>query len=196
MYFGYYDYFSEPQPEVISSSNFLIIAAAIGAVIGVILYFTLFRKSNEKKLKGGSLKIFNFMNLNKFYLEDIIRLLNILTFFVVTAEGVALLINGEWEKGLLVLFGLNLAARIVYEILMMFVIQVRRTITIDKKLNKIEKFYEDEFEDFDDGECGPCEGCSASSCEGCSGAPEEAEEVVMDKNKESDFVEPPHVIEL
>ena len=180
MFYGYYDYFQQPQ---VQSTTYITVAAVIGGIIGLILALTLFRKSNEGKFKGGTKKLYNFMTLNKFYTEDIIKILNVLTFFVVTAVGIALLVHGKWETGIIILVGVNIAARIVYELILMYVIQVRKTISVDRrtaaierKLDKIQKFYEDEYEDFDDGECSMCESCSESSCEGCASFEENVEE--------------------
>ena len=66
MYFDYNDFFPQPQMTYASSNTYIVIAAAIGVVLALIFSFTLFRKSNENKLKGKSRVLYNFMNLNKF----------------------------------------------------------------------------------------------------------------------------------
>ena len=198
MYFDFYDYFPEMQTAPAASNTYIIIAAAIGVLLGLILFFTFLKKSNEAKVKGKKKAIYNFLNLNKFYTEDIVRALNILTFFVATAVGLAMIFKGKWQEGILVLVGVNVLARIVYELLMMYVIQVRKTLAIERKVDRIEKFYEDDFEDYDDGECSSCENfeesscenCTESSCEGCSSFTTQ-ENFTYDKPKD-----PPHVIEL
>lgn len=205
MYFDYNDFFPQPQMTYASSNTYIVIAAAIGVVLALIFSFTLFRKSNENKLKGKSRVLYNFMNLNKFYTEDIVRILNIITFFVATAVGLALIFKGKWEEGLLVLIGVNVLARIVYELIMMYVIQVRKTLAIEKKVDKIEKFYQDDFDDYDDGACSSCENCEQSSCEGCASfttqenftsvKPTQEAENNYDRDNDKP-ADPPHVITL
>ena len=78
---------------------------------------------------------------------------------------------------------------------MMFVILCRKTVSIDKKLDKVVAFYGDDFDEGDcSGECGSCDAecedreeeeefefscggnCSGCSVEGCGGIPEEETE--------------------
>ena len=162
--------------------TFLVVAVLAAIILGVVLYFTFLSKKNEGKYKGVTEKIYNFFSFNKFYTEEIMKLLYIVMAAVLVVVGVVMLFTYSLVGGLLILVLGNILLRICYELIMMFIILCRKTVSVDKKLDKITDFYSDDFgyEDFsaveaDDSQacdnCGSCEeacdGCE-SACDGCA----------------------------
>ena len=123
----------------------LLIAAI---VIGIVVNFTFLRRKNEGRFHGFWGKVYNFLSLNRFYSEGIIKLLSVITFFVLTVMGIYMICTGGVLSGLLVITLGNVAARLCYELTMMFVIFCKKTVSMDKKLSTISKFYDD-MEDWD-----------------------------------------------
>lgn len=179
-----------------TSALVCLIVGLLAVILGVVLFFTVLRRKNEGKFTGAKGRIYDFLNVNKFYTEDIIRLFYVITVCVVMLVGLAQIVLGGFFSGLCLIVLGNVIARVSYECLLMFFVLVRKTVAIDKKLAGIEKFYGD---DFDDGCCGvdadsddagfgddtgdsedtdnsddsdenesPCGGCTASSCTGCT----------------------------
>lgn len=142
-YYGYGMYNS----MVYSYETIVYAATAVLAIVlATVLFFTMLRKENEKKFTGFKARIYHFLNVNKFYAEDIIRFLYVLTVCVLTLLGLARIVMGSFLSGLLVAVVGNIAARISYECMLMFFVLVRKTVTVDKRLSKIEKFYGDDFD--------------------------------------------------
>lgn len=158
--YGYYDtiggYSSAYAPIVYA------VVAILAVILGIVLFFTMLRKKNENKYSGFKAKVYHFLNVNKFYTEDIIRLLYVITVCVLTLVGLAQIVMGSFLTGILFIVVGNIAARVSYECLLMFFVLVRKTVAIDRKLAKIEKFYGD---DFDDVDCSEDEADIESECE-------------------------------
>lgn len=176
-----------------SSALVCLIVGLLAVILGVVLFFTVLHRKNEGKFTGAKGKLYDFLNVNKFYTEDIIRLLYVITVCVVTLVGLTKIILGGFFSGLFLIVLGNVIARVSYECLLMFFVLVRKTVAIDKKLAGIEKFYGDDFADgccgsaaddtdfdddagdsdgadfngFDDEDLSPCSGCTANSCAGC-----------------------------
>lgn len=159
-YYGYYDtiggYSFAYAPIVYA------VVAVLAVILGVVLFFTMLRKKNEKKYSGFQAKIYHFLNVNKFYTEDIVRFLYVITVCVLTLVGLAQIVMGSFLTGLVMIVAGNVVARVSYECLLMFFVLVRKTVAIDRRLSKIEKFYGD---DFDDGENAANDGCECGYAE-------------------------------
>lgn len=173
-----------------TSALICLIVGLLAVILGVVLFFTVLRRKNEGKFTGAKGKLYDFLNVNKFYTEDIIRLLYVITVCVVTLVGLTQIVLGGFFSGLFLIVLGNVIARVSYECLLMFFVLVRKTVAIDKKLAGIEKFYGDDFADgccdaddsensddtgfagFDDDDEkeSPCSGCAANSCAGCAEA--------------------------
>lgn len=169
-------------------------AMGIGVIVAIILacvvYFTFMKKSNEGKFTGVKGLIYNYLTFNKFYLEDVVKFLHVLCAALITVVGLVMLFVNFITGIVLVIVG-NVSLRISYELLMMFIILCKKSAAIDKKLEKIEKFYVDDFDE-------PCEedvceaeefdveffeGCEEGICAGCPSAEEcekKPEEVVVE----------------
>lgn len=154
----YYGYFNQ--------ATIFIIVILVAIILGAVFYFTFLNKKNEGKFTGTKEKIYNFFNFNRFYVEDILKLLYVISAAVVTAVGIVQLFSGI--SGILVIIIGNVALRISYELIMMFIILCRKTVSVDKKLDKITDFYGD---DFDEGEycCekDECADCAEDDCADC-----------------------------
>lgn len=165
-YSYYYDY---------SGIAGAVIAILVAIILGVVLYFTFLNKKNEGKYTGALGKIYNFLNFNKFYAEDILKLLYIISAAVLTVASIIFMFLGTklFVASLLLLVLGNVALRVGYELVMMFIILCRKTVSVDRRLEKIEKFYGD---DFDQGESAE-EFCAEDSCpeSGCGADPQSCE---------------------
>ena len=157
---GYY--YSTPIITYVNYSLVLGIAAAVAAVLGVALFFTFFRRKNEGRFFGVKGKMYDFMNLNRFYAEDILRFVYIVATCVVTVTGIVTIILGSFIMGILELVAVNLALRICFELVMMFIMLCRKTVSMDRKLSRIADYYDDGYEEFCGGDCGSC----GEDCEG------------------------------
>ena len=142
---GAQDYYAQTYAALYWTVG-LVIAACL---IGVILYFTFLRRSNEGKFKGFWGRVYNYFALNRFYSEKILKLFGIVTFLILTFLGIYNICTGSLITGLLLLIPGNLCARLCYELTMMFIILVRKTVTVDKRLSGIEKFYSDDMKDWE-----------------------------------------------
>ncbi len=116
-----------------------LIAAAI--ILGFVLNITFLSKKNEGRFKGFWGKVYNFFSLNRFYSEDIIKLFSVIAFLMITFLSIYTICTGEVFVGILTLIFGNLGARVLFELLMMFVIFCRKSVSIDKKLTSVEKYY-------------------------------------------------------
>ncbi len=178
----------------------LVIILLVAVILAIVLNFTFLSKKNEGKYKGALGKIYNFLCFNKFYVEEIFKLIYIITAVVITVIGLIMLFNFNFIVGLLIIIIANVLLRITYELIMMFIILCRKTVSIDKRLDKISKFYSD---DFDSGlnesdrnrccveECFQCDGkvddIAEEGCNNCcTETPETCEEScdVTEENQE------------
>ncbi len=151
------------------------IAVLVAVILGIVMYVTFLKKENEDKYTGWKKLVYDFFNFNKFYTEDIMKLIYILLTAVFVVVGVMMLFV-EPATGFILLTLGNVALRVSYELIMMFVILCRKTVSIDKKLDKVVAFYGD---DFDEGDCG-------GDCGSCG---EECDDRIEDEEDEEDVIE-------
>lgn len=199
MYFPYFNYdYGYGYNYGAQQSNPLmgiLIAGAIGTILGLAIFFFVLPKKNEKKYTGFRKKIFDFFNFNKFYLEDIVKLIYVMSALAVTAIGIYLLFS-SFVSGILVLVIGNIALRLSCELITMFAILCKKTVSVDRKMDKVSKFYEkfeedeevEEAEDVIEINCdGNCEACEAKVDEinfNCDFVKEE-EEAKKEKSEET-----------
>jgi len=157
---GYY--YSTPIITYVNYTIVLGIAAALAAVLGVILFFTFFRKKNEDRFTGMKGRIYDFMNLHRFYAEDILRFVYIVATCVVTVIGIVTIILGSFIMGIVELVVINLVLRVGFELVMMFILLCRKTVSMDRKLSRITDYCDAGSEEFCIGDCGSC----SEDCEG------------------------------
>jgi len=190
MYYNYGYYYNN-----VSTAMAIGVIAAI--ILACVVYFTFMKSSNEGKYTGVKEWFYNFLNFNKFYLEDVMKFLYVLCAAIITVVGLVMLFVNFLTALILIVAG-NVVLRISYESLMMFIILCKKSASIDKKLAKIEKFYSDDFDEpcgceaeevaaedvagaeefdvefFEGCEEGLCDGCPSAG--GCEKKPEESEE--------------------
>lgn len=172
-----YSSYSYVYNGYVQARTILIVALLVAVILAVVLYFTFLSKKNEGKFTGIKGKIYNFLCFNKFYVEDILKLLYLIVAVIITVLGIAALFDTFFGGLAIIVIG-NVALRIAYELLMMFIILCRKTVSMDRKLDKIVRFYSD---DFDDGSCGTEDEQCYGGCEGCP----DSGEVCQDKPAES-----------
>ena len=150
--FYYYDYQTPgySQTTYLSSGVIFWIVAGVAALAGLVLFFTLFKKSNEGKFQGKKGKIYNFFNFNRFYTEDLVRLLYIMCALGMLAGGIYYAFAGYVVLGLIIAIGGNVLLRLLSELIIICMVVTRRVVSMDKKLSRIEKFYEDDYSDWED----------------------------------------------
>ena len=145
MIYDYYGYYETPATRLMNGGIFLIGAAILAMIVGVVLFVTFMSKKHEGKLQGFLEKVYNFLNFNRFYAENLVRLLYVIAVCVLVLVGIALMLLGLdahasaifWMGAWLLVLG-NLAARICCELVMMFIILCRKTVSVDRRLSKIE----------------------------------------------------------
>lgn len=192
--------------------NALPVAVLVAIILGVALHFTFLRKENENKFTGWKEVVYNFFNFNKFYTEEILKLVYVMLTAAFVVIGIFMLFV-DFATGLILLVLGNVAIRVSYELIMMFVILCRKAVSIDRKMDKVVAFYGDDFDEGDcGGDCGSCEEecgdrededpvdleeafscggvCSSCGVEGCSGLPvEEEDEELEDVSEEEQTLE-------
>ena len=148
---GYYYGYSTPMMNYLDYGLVTAIVAVVAALIGVILYFTLFSKKNEDRFTGFKGKLYNLMTFNRFYAEDILKFLYVIATCMVTACGIAIIVMGSFLSGITLLVLANIALRVVFELLMMFIMLCRKTVAMDRKLGRIADYYDDGYGEFGGG---------------------------------------------
>lgn len=161
----------------------VIIALLVAIILAVVLNFTFMSKKNEGKYTGTLGKLYDFLCFNKLYAEKILKLVYIVSAAVVTVMCIITMFFVNFFAGLLTGVIGNVIMRVAYELIMMFIILCRRTVSIDKKLEKIAKFYSDEFdeEEIRAEEINEEESTCAECCDSCTGCGAEPEETTVDE---------------
>lgn len=148
MFYDYYGYYGSPMSRFVNGTVLLAAAAVLAVIAGVVLFLTFLNKKHEGKYHGFWGKLYNFLNFNRFYAEGIVRFLYVITVCVLTLVGIAQMILGLlngfsavfWLGAGLLVLG-NLAARVCCELVMMFIILCRKTVSIDRRLSKMESAF-------------------------------------------------------
>lgn len=178
MSYGYYDYYTTPIVNYVNSYMIMTVAVVIAIVLGIVLFFTFLKKNNEGKFTGVKGKIYNALVFNRFYAENVIKFLYIVAACVVTVLGIVQIVLGSFVAGIITLTVGNILLRIGTELVLMFIIMCRKTVSMDRRLSRIEAFYEDQYGD--DWECdgdlacdGYCDDCDEA--DECAAAAAEAD---------------------
>lgn len=110
----------------------MIIAAVLALVGGIVLYFTFLSSKNDGKFKGFLGWMYDFLTFRKMMLEALLRICYLILVIFVTLAGFAM--GNILVCVLTILLG-NLAVRIVYEFALIMLVICRNTSDISKKLN-------------------------------------------------------------
>ena len=166
MNYGYYNYYTTPIFHYVNMPYLLAAAVIIALVLGIVLFFTFLKKNNEGKYSGIKGKFYNAMTFNRFYAENIIKFVYVLSACVITVVGLVQIVIGSFIAGIVALVFGNVILRVSFELLLMFIMLCKKTVSVDRRLSKIEAFYDDQYGE-DWGGDGCCDDC-ADADEYCS----------------------------
>jgi len=113
----------------------IVIAAVIAIVAGIVLYFTFLSKRHEGKFKGFFGWLYEFWNFKRFTLEAILKITYLILSIFLTLASFAMIGTSILAFILLITLG-NLVLRIVYEFSLLMLVICRNTIDINNKLIK------------------------------------------------------------
>ena len=120
---SYYDnsYFKPVESvasKVSPTLGWSIISIVVAVIGGIVLYYTIFNKTNNNKYKGFMKKLYDLVHYQYFVIDDLSKILYIIMTIAVTLLSFNYI--GNW-KFLIVLVGGNLLLRISFEFLMLFI---------------------------------------------------------------------------
>jgi len=113
----------------------LVIAAVIAVVGGIVLYFTFLSRKNDGRFKGFVGWIYDFLSFKKLTIENILKL-TYLILAIFTTLGSFASIPTSFVLFLVILILGNLVLRILYEVSLVLLVICRNTTEINTKLNK------------------------------------------------------------
>lgn len=122
----------------INVDSFVMVMEVLGLVSGVIgafvIFFGFLSEKNEKRYTGKLEKLYNFLNFRFYIIEDVLKFCYVLAASLCTGIGLFMSLTVvELTWGLVLFIGGNLAARIVFEFLMMIIKACRNLGEIGKE---------------------------------------------------------------
>lgn len=120
-----------------SSAIWTIIAAVLAVVGGIVLYFTFLSKKNEGKFTGFLGWMYDFLTFKKMMIENLLKILYLIAALFITLGSFALISTSFLAFLMVIIFG-NVAARVLYELLLVTLVICRNTTDINKKLGNKE----------------------------------------------------------
>lgn len=123
---------------IASSAIWTIIAAILAVVGGIVLYFTFLSKKNEGKFTGFLGWMYDFLTFKKMMIENLLKILYLIAALFITLGSFGLISTSFLAFLMMLIFG-NVAARVVYELLLVTLVICRNTTDISKKLSKSEE---------------------------------------------------------
>lgn len=110
----------------VSVQGFVMVMEVLGLVFGVIgafvIFFVFMARKNEGRYTGRLAKLYDFLNFRFYIIENVLKFCYVLAACLCTAIGLFMALTVvELTRGLVLLVGGNLAARIVFEFVMMLV---------------------------------------------------------------------------
>ena len=128
------------------NSVWVIIAAVLAVVGGIVVYFTFLSKKNEGKFTGFLGWLYDFLTFKKMVIENILKILYLIIAAFITLSSFALISSSFLAFLAYLLLG-NLLVRIIYELFLVVLIICRNTTEINKKMGKSEVVKEDKKEE-------------------------------------------------
>lgn len=113
----------------------IIVAAVIAVIGGLVLYFTFLAKRNEGRFKGFWKWTYDFLNFKKLTIEAILKVTYLMLTIFITLGSFAIIPSSPLGFLAIIILG-NLALRITYEFSLVMLIICRNTTEINTKLNK------------------------------------------------------------
>jgi hypothetical protein len=131
---SYTSYGSAGNVEVV---GIWVVIAAILAVVGGILIYALFlNKKNGTKVKGAAKWLYEFLQFDKLTVEAFLKLTYVIAAIFITLASFSYLGSAAWWLFFVqIIFG-NIALRICYELTLLVVLLWRNTEEIKKSLKK------------------------------------------------------------
>ena len=115
--------------------TWVIIAAVISLILGIVLYFTFLRKKNDGKFKGFAGWLYDFWNFKKLTIEAVLKITYlILTLFITLGSFGLVSTNIGLFLAVLVLG--NFVLRLIYEFSLLMIIICKNTTEISSKMKK------------------------------------------------------------
>ena len=112
----------------------LIVGIIIAVVITVLMFIFVIPDKARRHLPGFLKIIHDLVNFKTMILEPVIKVLYVLLTLGCIFIGILLLFGSTYWIGLIVLIIGTLVLRIIYELIMLFILQVQNVITISRKL--------------------------------------------------------------
>ena len=113
----------------------LIIAAVLAVVGGIVLYFTFLNKKNDGKFKGFLGWLHDFLTFKKMFIENLLKVTYLILSIFITLSSFA---AGSFLGFIFTLILGNLSVRVIYEFSLVLLVICRNTTEINKKLSKEE----------------------------------------------------------
>ena len=133
---SYYDpnYFNNPVNEVASKFNFAllwnIISVVTAIVVGLVLYFLVFNKKKENEYKGFLKVVYDLIHFKYFIIEDIFKVTYLIGALAITLLSFGYIGNIKFP---IILVAGNLALRISYELMLLFIDLCHNVKELNKK---------------------------------------------------------------
>lgn len=136
---SYSGYSSNPfgiTPSVAKTiAEWALPAIIISLVVAVLVYFLFLSRKNDGKFKGAIGWLYDFLTFKKLTVEGILKILYMTVALYITIMSFTI-IGTNFAAFLLMLIGGNIAIRVVYEVVLVFLIICRNTSEINDKLSK------------------------------------------------------------
>lgn len=136
LYGGYGSSSVKGLSSAADSAVWVLVALVLAVIGGIVLYFTFLGKKNEGKFTGFLGWLYDFLGFKKMLAEALLKIGYLIVALYITLSSFALI--GTSFLGFLVYLILgNVIVRIVYEFLLIALINCRNTTEINKKLSKL-----------------------------------------------------------
>ena len=112
----------------------LIIGIIIAVVLTVLMYMFVIPDRARQNLPGFLQFVHDLVNFKTMVLEAVIKVLYVFCTLGCICTGILLLFGSTFWIGLIVLIIGTLVLRVIYEMIMLFVLQVQNVISINRKL--------------------------------------------------------------
>jgi hypothetical protein len=134
---SYYDYNYANQAVKTANSTliWIIVSLVIAIIGGIALYLTVFDKKNDNKYKGFMGKLYDFFNFKTFILNDLFRVIYLMSTIAVTLLSFSYISTSFWLFLATLVLG-NLGLRITFELLMLSLELFKNVKEINSKLKK------------------------------------------------------------
>jgi hypothetical protein len=118
------------------ASVWVVIAAILAVVGGILVYALFMNKKNGGKLKGFAKSLYDFLHFDKLTVEAFLKLTYVIAAIFVTLASITYLGSAAWYMFFVQLVVGNIILRISYELILLFVLLWRNTEDIKKSLKK------------------------------------------------------------